>query len=175
MADTGIEYLDEIGLILNIMVLGFMLLFLIPTTEQRNRLIIGFFSIISKVTSVFKSDNEESIEQHEFKTEITQEKVPWDRRTGAWLVVWLLIYLIHIEMSFNESFDWLRYSGTNVDVMKTEDVASWFNFIIIGTLLMLLIPIPFLRRTWMVVAFAGVALFTRIADQRALEDGFNSN
>ena len=87
MADTGIEYLDEIGLILNIMVLGFMLLFLIPTTEQRNRLIIGFFSIISKVTSVFKSDNEESIEQHEFKTEITQEKVPWDRRTGAWLVV----------------------------------------------------------------------------------------
>jgi len=72
VADTGIEYLDEIGLIINIMVLGFMLLFLIPTTEQRNRLIIGFFSIISKVTSVFKSDNEESIEQHEFKTEITQ-------------------------------------------------------------------------------------------------------
>ena len=175
MADTGIEYLDEIGLILNIMVLGFMLLFLIPTMKQRDKVITAFFSLISKVTSVFKSDKEDSTEPHELKQEFSMEKTPWDRRIGAWLVVWLLIYLIHIEMSFNESFDWLRYSGTNTDVMKTEDVASWFNFIIIGTLLMLLIPIPFLRRTWMVAVFAGVALFTRIADQRALEDGFNSN
>lgn len=175
MADTGIEYLDEIGLILNIMVLGFMLLFLIPTMKQRDKVITAFFSLISKVTSVFKSDKEDSTEPHELKQEFSMEKTPWDRRIGAWLVVWLLIYLIHIEMSFNESFDWLRYSGTNTDVMKTEDVASWFNFIIIGTLLMLLIPIPFLRRTWMVAVFAGVALFTRIADQRALENGFNSN
>jgi len=175
VADTGIEYLDEIGLILNIMVLGFMLLFLIPTMKQRDKVITAFFSLISKVTSVFKSDKEDSTEPHELKQEFSMEKTPWDRRIGAWLVVWLLIYLIHIEMSFNESFDWLRYSGTNTDVMKTEDVASWFNFIIIGTLLMLLIPIPFLRRTWMVAVFAGVALFTRIADQRALENGFNSN
>ena len=175
MADTGIEYLDEIGLILNIMVLGFMLLFLIPTANRRNKIINGFFSLISRGVSVFKSDKKDPEEQHEFKSEITPEKTPWDRRIGAWLVVWLLIYLIHLEMSFNESFDWLRYSGTNADIMKTEDVASWFNFIIIGTLLMLLIPIPFLRRTWMVVAFAGVALFSRVADQQALEDGFNSN
>ena len=44
MADTGIEYLDEIGLILNIMVLGFMLLFLIPTMKQRDKVITAFFS-----------------------------------------------------------------------------------------------------------------------------------
>ena len=175
MADTGIEYLDEIGLILNIMVLSFMLLFLVPTIEQRNKMIIAFFALFSKITSVFKSDDESKSEKNPSRTKLLSEKAPWDRRIGAWLVVWLLIYLIHFEMSFNESFDWLRYSGTNSDVMKTEDVASWFNFIIIGTLLMLLIPIPFLRRTWMIVVFAGVALLSRVADQRALEDGFNSN
>lgn len=175
VADTGIEYLDEIGLILNILVLGFILLFLIPTAQQRNSMINGVFQLFAKLTGRTSSekDGEETSESVDEK--LPTDTVSWDRRIGAWLVVWLLVYLIQKDLSRYDFFDWMNYSGTNYDIMRTESIASWFNFIMIGSLLMLLIPIPILRKTWMIVLFAGIVLFSRIADTWALDDGFNSN
>ncbi|MEC7168735.1 MAG: hypothetical protein VXW14_07085, partial [Candidatus Thermoplasmatota archaeon] len=174
MADTGIEYLDEIGLILNIFVLIFVLLFLIPGIERRNKIINGFFGFFSVITSRFSSSEKEEEPEKEDAPLPTDNK-SWDRRIGAWLVVWLLLYLIERDLSRYAAFDWLNYSGANMDIARYLDIASWFNFIIIGTLLMLLIPIPFLRRPWMVVVFAGLLIFARYMDNYALDEGFNSN
>ena len=175
MADTGIEYLDEIGLILNVLVLGFILLFLIPTPQQRNSIILGVFHLFAKLTGRTPSEKEEKKETESAVEKVPIDSVSWDRRIGAWLVVWLLVYLIQKDLSRYDLFDWMNYSGANYDIMRTESIASWFNFIMIGSLLMLLIPIPILRKTWMVVLFAGIVLFSRIADTWAIDDGFNSN
>ena len=175
MADAGIEYLDEIGLILNILVLSFILLFLLPSSEQRNSIIHSVSGVISKLISRLRPSDAPSTEEQPSIEKLPDVTTPWDRRIGAWLVVWLLLYLIHKDLSRYEFFDWINYSGTNYDMMRTESIASWFNYIMIGTLLMLLIPIPLLRRTWMVVLFAGLVLLSRIADTWALDDGFNSN
>ncbi|MFL2950536.1 MAG: hypothetical protein ACJZ56_05040 [Candidatus Thalassarchaeaceae archaeon] len=175
MADTGIEYLDEIGLILNILVLGFILLFLIPTPQQRNSMINGVFQLFAKLTGRTSSEKDGEGTSENADEKLPTDTVSWDRRIGAWLVVWLLVYLIQKDLSRYDLFDWMNYSGTNYDIMRTESIASWFNFIMIGSLLMLLIPIPILRKTWMVVLFAGIVLFSRIADTWALDDGFNSN
>ena len=175
MADTGIEYLDEIGLILNVLVLGFILLFLIPTPQQRNSMILGVFHLFAKLTGRTPSEKEEKKETESAVEKVPIDSVSWDRRIGAWLVVWLLVYLIQKDLSRYDLFDWMNYSGANYDIMRTESIASWFNFIMIGSLLMLLIPIPILRKTWMVVLFAGIVLFSRIADTWAIDDGFNSN
>ena len=175
VADTGIEYLDEIGLILNILVLGFILLFLIPTPQQRNSMINGVFQLFAKLTGRTPSEKDGEGTSENADEKLPTDTVSWDRRIGAWLVVWLLVYLIQKDLSRYDLFDWMNYSGTNYDIMRTESIASWFNFIMIGSLLMLLIPIPILRKTWMVVLFAGIVLFSRIADTWALDDGFNSN
>jgi len=175
VADTGIEYLDEIGLILNILVLGFILLFLIPTPQQRNSMINGVFQLFAKLTGRTPSEKDGEGVSENVDEKLPTDTVSWDRRIGAWLVVWLLVYLIQKDLSRYDLFDWMNYSGTNYDIMRTESIASWFNFIMIGSLLMLLIPIPILRKTWMVVLFAGIVLFSRIADTWALDDGFNSN
>jgi hypothetical protein len=175
VADTGIEYLDEIGLILNVLVLGFILLFLIPTPQQRNSMILGVFHLFAKLTGRTPSEKEEKKETESAVEKVPIDSVSWDRRIGAWLVVWLLVYLIQKDLSRYDLFDWMNYSGANYDIMRTESIASWFNFIMIGSLLMLLIPIPILRKTWMVVLFAGIVLFSRIADTWAIDDGFNSN
>lgn len=174
MADTGIEYLDEIGLILNIFVLMFVLLFLIPGIDRRNKIINGFFGFFSVITSRFSSSKEEEAPKKE-DAPLPKDNKSWDRRIGAWLVVWLLLYLIERDLSRYEAFDWLNYSGANMDIARYLDIASWFNFIIIGCLLMLLIPIPFLRRPWMVIAFSGLLLFARYMDNYSLDEGFNSN
>ena len=175
VADTGIEYLDEIGLILNILVLGFILLFLIPTPQQRNSMINGVFQLFAKLTGRTPSEKDGEGVSENVDEKLPTDTVSWDRRIGAWLVVWLLVYLIQKDLSRYDLFDWMNYSGTNYDIVRTESIASWFNFIMIGSLLMLLIPIPILRKTWMVVLFAGIVLFSRIADTWALDDGFNSN
>ncbi|MGB2425072.1 MAG: hypothetical protein ACPIBN_02430 [Candidatus Poseidoniaceae archaeon] len=175
MADTGIEYLDEIGLILNILVLGFILLFLIPTPQQRNSMINRVFQLFAKLTGRTPSEKDGEGVSENVDEKLPTDTVSWDRRIGAWLVVWLLVYLIQKDLSRYDLFDWMNYSGTNYDIVRTESIASWFNFIMIGSLLMLLIPIPILRKTWMVVLFAGIVLFSRIADTWALDDGFNSN
>jgi len=175
VAETGIEYLDEIGLIMNILVLGFILLFLIPTRKQRNSMIDGVLRLVAKWSRRVDSEKGDVGESEMSRKKLPPEMVPWDRRIGAWLVVWLLVYLIHKDLSRYDLFQWLNYTGANFDVRRVESIASWFNFIMIGSLLMLLIPIPILRRTWMVVVFAGVVLFSRIADIWALDDGFNSN
>ena len=175
MADTGIEYLDEIGLILNIFVLMFVLLFLIPGIERRNKIINGFFGFFSGIRSRFSSSEKEENEPKKETSTLPTDNKSWDRSIGAWLVVWLLLYLVERDLSRYAAFDWLNYSGANMDIARYLDIASWFNFIIIGTLLMLLIPIPFLRRPWMVVVFAGLLIFARYMDNYAIDEGFNSN
>ena len=138
-------------------------------------MINGVFQLFAKLTGRTSSEKDGEGTSENADEKLPTDTVSWDRRIGAWLVVWLLVYLIQKDLSRYDLFDWMNYSGTNYDIMRTESIASWFNFIMIGSLLMLLIPIPILRKTWMVVLFAGIVLFSRIADTWALDDGFNSN
>ena len=119
-------------------------------------MIDGVLRLVAKWSRRVDSEKGDVGESEMSRKKLPPEMVPWDRRIGAWLVVWLLVYLIHKDLSRYDLFQWLNYTGANFDVRRVESIASWFNFIMIGSLLMLLIPIPILRRTWMVVVFAGV-------------------
>ena len=75
----------------------------------------------------------------------------WDRRLGAWLVIWLLLsYLLDRAQ---ELFDWMLI---NPDAGRTlwDPIQMIFSlsgstsYFLVHLFLMLLVPIPFLRKSW---------------------------
>ena len=178
MSESGVEYLDEIGLVLNICVLAFVVLFHVVPFQQRQSLLLWIEGKIAVLKSKVSSSTEEP--RKEPATKARPPRPPtWERRVGAWLVIWLLAYIIHLQLTRYEAFGWLTYnwdgSPTSSSIARVESVTSWFNFMIVGTLLMLLIPIPFLRRTWMLPVFGALALGARMGDSWGISNGWNLN
>jgi len=87
----------------------------------------------------------------------------WDRKMGASLVIWLLLYFILRRLQDivpEVGIDSPDVSGTVVDLVQ---YASSMNFYYTHLFLMLLVPIPFLRKSWQIgVLGVLVVLFTYI-------------
>ena len=179
MSDSGVEFLDEIGLVLNIFVLLFVVLFHVVPFQQRQS-ILGWLD--AKFSALKGKITASSVKEDRQKPKKVKPSAPmtWERRVGAWLVIWLLAYFIHLQMTLYDSMSWLRYDYDPLNdvsgaIYRIESIASWFNFIIICTLLMLLIPIPLLRRTWMIPLLAVVVVITRMVDSWGINNGWNFN
>ena len=87
----------------------------------------------------------------------------WDRKVGASLVIWLLLYFILRRLQ--ELAPGIGIDSPDVNGLIVEFIAycSSMNFYYVHIFLMLLVPIPFLRNGWQigVVGFI-VVLFTYI-------------
>ena len=180
MSESGVEFLDEIGLVLNVFVLLFVILFHVVPFQSRQSLL----SWVDGKLSAFRAkigakSSDEAPQDPPKKKQKKPAPMSWERRVGAWLIIWLLAYFIHHQMTLYESMAWLSYdwdgSAVSSAIFRMESIASWFNFMIICTLLMLLIPIPILRRTWMIPFFAVLAIVTRMVDSWGIENGWNLN
>tara|TARA_B110000495_G_scaffold98804_1_gene85451 strand:- start:325 stop:1659 length:1335 start_codon:yes stop_codon:yes gene_type:complete len=92
----------------------------------------------------------------------------WDRKMGASLVIWLLLYFILERL---QTFDSLGMTITSPDVSGTiVDVASYastMNYYYTHLFLMLLVPIPFLRKSWQIGAIGIIVIVLNYIDRDA--------
>ncbi len=92
----------------------------------------------------------------------------WDRKTGAALVIWLLLYFILRriqEISPSMGIDDPDVSSFILDVTA---YSSQLNFYYIHLFLMLLVPIPFLRNGWQIGAVGVLVLLFAHIDRSAM-------
>ena len=92
----------------------------------------------------------------------------WDRKMGAALVIWLLLYFILRriqEISPSMGIDDPDVSSFILDVTA---YSSQLNFYYIHLFLMLLVPIPFLRNGWQIGALGVVVLLFAYIDRSAM-------
>ena len=92
----------------------------------------------------------------------------WDRKMGAALVIWLLLYFILRriqEISPSMGIDDPDVSSFILDVTA---YSSQLNFYYIHLFLMLLVPIPFLRNGWQIGALGVVVLLFAHIDRTAM-------
>ena len=92
----------------------------------------------------------------------------WDRKMGAALVIWLLLYFILRriqEISPSMGIDDPDVSSFILDVTA---YSSQLNFYYIHLFLMLLVPIPFLRNGWQIGALGVVVLLFAHIDRSAM-------
>jgi hypothetical protein len=92
----------------------------------------------------------------------------WDRKMGAALVIWLLLYFILRriqEISPSMGIDDPDVSSFVLDVTA---YSSQLNFYYIHLFLMLLVPIPFLRNGWQIGALGVVVLLFAHIDRTAM-------
>ena len=145
MSESGVEFLDEIGLVLNVFVLLFVILFHVAPFQTRQTILAWTDEKLRAFRGMIgaKSSDEAPLDAPK-KKQKKPAPMSWERRVGAWLIIWLLAYFIHHQMTLYESMAWLSYdwdgSAVSSAIFRMESIASWFNFMIICTLLMLLIP-----------------------------------
>lgn len=92
----------------------------------------------------------------------------WDRRMGAWLVIWLLLY--YVLARAQSAYGWL---ALDTDVLReTWDpiqtvfaMGSSINYFLVHIFLMLLVPIPFLRKSWQLWAVVGAVVLAVALDR----------
>lgn len=92
----------------------------------------------------------------------------WDRKMGAALVIWLLLYFILRriqEISPSMGIDDPDVSSFILDVTA---YSSQLNFYYIHLFLMLLVPIPFLRNGWQIGALGVFVLLFAHIDRTAM-------
>ncbi|MGB0236503.1 MAG: hypothetical protein ACPF93_05360 [Poseidonia sp.] len=92
----------------------------------------------------------------------------WDRKMGAALVIWLLLYFILLriqEIAPSMGIDDPEVSSFILDVTA---YSSQLNFYYIHLFLMLLVPIPFLRNGWQIGALGVVVLLFAHIDRTAM-------
>lgn len=92
----------------------------------------------------------------------------WDRKMGAALVIWLLLYFILRriqEISPSMGIDDPDVSSFILDVTA---YSSQLNFYYIHLFLMLLVPIPFLRNGWQIGAVGVLVLLFAHIDRSAM-------
>lgn len=92
----------------------------------------------------------------------------WDRKMGAALVIWLLLYFILRriqEISPSMGIDDPDVSSFILDVTA---YSSQLNFYYIHLFLMLLVPIPFLRNGWQIGAIGVLVLLFAHIDRSAM-------
>ena len=85
----------------------------------------------------------------------------WDRKMGAALVIWLLLYFILRRLQELVPATGIEDPDVSGFIIDVTAFASSMNFYYIHLFLMLLVPIPFLRNAWQIGAIGVlVVLFT---------------
>ena len=96
----------------------------------------------------------------------------WDRRMGAWLVIWLLLY--YVLSRVQSIYGWMLLEpeilrDTWDPVRTVFSMGSSINYFLVHIFLMLLVPIPFLRKSWQIWAVVG-AVIVAVALDRLFSD-----
>ena len=90
-----------------------------------------------------------------------EDKRTWDRRMGASLVIWLLLYFVLRRMKTLVPTTGIDYLTADTVFISISGYASSLNFFYTHLFLMLLVPIPFLRKSWQIAAL-GIFVFIAI-------------
>lgn len=96
----------------------------------------------------------------------------WDRRMGAWLVIWLLLY--YVLSRVQNIYGWMLLDPETLretwdPVQTVFAMGSSVNYFLVHIFLMLLVPIPFLRKSWQIWAVV-VAVVIAVALDRLFSD-----
>ena len=103
---AGLEYLDDIGFGLSILVFVFVCIFHFRPNDRRS----------------------------------------WDKKIGAWLIIWLLAYYVLFRMQgLYEVFYFKDPTNINGLVSTIYGITGDMNYFLVHIFLLLLVPIPFLR------------------------------
>ena len=118
-SSAGLEYLDDIGLGLSILVFVFVCIFHFRPNDRRS----------------------------------------WDKKIGAWLIIWLLAYYVLFRMQgLYEVFYFKDPTNINGFVSAVYGITGDMNYFLVHIFLLLLVPIPFLRDIKQVWAMALVVV-----------------
>ena len=92
----------------------------------------------------------------------------WDRKMGAALVIWLLLYFILRRIQEIAPSMGIDDPDVSSFILDVTAYSSQLNFYYIHLFLMLLVPIPFLRNGWQIGALGGVVLLFAHIDRTAM-------
>ena len=92
----------------------------------------------------------------------------WDRKMGAALVIWLLLYFILRRIQEIAPSMGIDDPDVSSFVLDVTAYSSQLNFYYIHLFLMLLVPIPFLRNGWQIGALGVVVLLFAHIDRTAM-------
>ena len=113
-----------------------------------------------------------------FSGRVSEDTRSWDRRMGAWLVIWLLLYFILIRLrSMSDFFVFEQWDSEGHWAIEyvLYSFSSTLNFQLIHLFLMLLVPIPFLRNKWQLGGLVAIAILAILLDHVAEERGTTYN
>jgi hypothetical protein len=92
----------------------------------------------------------------------------WDRKMGAALVIWLLLYFILRRIQEIAPSMGIDDPDVSSFILDVTAYSSQLNFYYIHLFLMLLVPIPFLRNGWQIGALGVVVLVFAHIDRTAM-------
>jgi len=91
----------------------------------------------------------------------------WDRKMGASLVIWLLLYFILSRLQAIVPAAGITSPDVSGAVVDLANYASTMNYYYTHLFLMLLVPIPFLRKSWQIAAIAVLVIVFNYIDNAA--------
>ena len=92
----------------------------------------------------------------------------WDRKMGAALVIWLLLYFILRRIQEISPSMGIDDPDASSFILDLTAYSSQLNFYYIHLFLMLLVPIPFLRNGWQIGAIGVLVLLFAHIDRSAM-------
>lgn len=92
----------------------------------------------------------------------------WDRKMGAALVIWLLLYFILRRIQEISPSMGIDDPDVSSFILDLTAYSSQLNFYYIHLFLMLLVPIPFLRNGWQIGAIGVLVLLFAHIDRSAM-------
>jgi hypothetical protein len=92
----------------------------------------------------------------------------WDRKMGASLVIWLLLYFILRRVQEISPSMGIDDPAVSSFIVEITAYSSQLNFYYIHLFLMLLVPIPFLRNGWQIGGLGVLVLVFAYIDRTAL-------
>ncbi|MDA8838925.1 hypothetical protein N9N14_00395 [Candidatus Poseidonia alphae] len=95
----------------------------------------------------------------------------WDRKMGASLVIWLLLYFILRRLQELVPAVGINNPDVSGVVVELTAYLSSMNFYYVHLFLMLLVPIPFLRNGWQIGALGLVVILCTYIDRSAVAAG----
>lgn len=103
-----------------------------------------------------------------FHLRALDDKRTWDRKVGAALVIWLLLYFILRRLQ--ELVPTVGINDPDVSglIVELSAYSSSMNFYYIHLFLMLLVPIPFLRNGWQIGAVGFLVILFTFIDRSAV-------
>mgnify|MGYP006156232071 FL=1 len=92
----------------------------------------------------------------------------WDRKMGASLVIWLLLYFILKRITELEPSLGVDATIASGFIQYISAMAYAINFYYIHLFIMLLVPIPFFRKGWQIAAIGIIVIVFIYLDQEAV-------